>query len=135
MAKKFSLDSLITHVLPFEKINEGFELLRSGKRQILDFFLWQSLTNRGKKSRRMRERQGWCLGFPFPVQSLQVEHLRSYYENQKMLCISCSTGATLYSKSESSAFFTRELTFARKKDQRQSYYNMELLRPLPGHLK
>lgn len=83
----------------------------------------------------MRERQGWCLGFPFPVQSLQVEHLRSYYENQKMLCISCSTGATLYSKSESSAFFTRELTFARKKDQRQSYYNMELLRPLPGHLK
>uniref|UniRef100_A0A4X1UH50 alcohol dehydrogenase n=2 Tax=Sus scrofa TaxID=9823 RepID=A0A4X1UH50_PIG len=39
MAKKFSLDSLITHVLPFEKINEGFELLRSGKsiRTILTF--------------------------------------------------------------------------------------------------
>ncbi|XP_011832502.1 PREDICTED: alcohol dehydrogenase 1B-like [Mandrillus leucophaeus] len=32
MAKKFSLDALITHVLPFEKINEGFDLLRSGKR-------------------------------------------------------------------------------------------------------
>ncbi|KAB1282240.1 Alcohol dehydrogenase S chain [Camelus dromedarius] len=32
MAKKFSLDPLITHVLPFEKINEGFDLLRSGKR-------------------------------------------------------------------------------------------------------
>ncbi|XP_008056055.2 alcohol dehydrogenase 1C [Carlito syrichta] len=31
MAKKFSLDALITNVLPFEKINEGFELLRSGK--------------------------------------------------------------------------------------------------------
>ncbi|KAM5255879.1 alcohol dehydrogenase E chain-like [Ctenodactylus gundi] len=32
MEKKFSLDPLITHVLPFEKINEGFDLLRSGKR-------------------------------------------------------------------------------------------------------
>ncbi|EFB21092.1 hypothetical protein PANDA_017937, partial [Ailuropoda melanoleuca] len=31
MAKKFPLDPLITHVLPFEKINEGFDLLRSGK--------------------------------------------------------------------------------------------------------
>ncbi|XP_011825934.1 PREDICTED: alcohol dehydrogenase 1A-like [Mandrillus leucophaeus] len=39
MAKKFSLDALITHVLPFEKINEGFDLLRSGKsiRTILMF--------------------------------------------------------------------------------------------------
>ncbi|KAM9677555.1 alcohol dehydrogenase E chain-like [Trichechus inunguis] len=39
MAKKFPLDSVITHVLPFEKINEGFDLLRSGKsiRTILTF--------------------------------------------------------------------------------------------------
>lgn len=39
MAKKFSLDPLITNVLPFEKINEGFELLRSGKsiRTVLTF--------------------------------------------------------------------------------------------------
>lgn len=39
MAKKFPLDSLITHVLPFEKINEGFDLLRSGKsiRTVLTF--------------------------------------------------------------------------------------------------
>lgn len=39
MAKKFSLDPLITNVLPFEKINEGFDLLRSGKsiRTILTF--------------------------------------------------------------------------------------------------
>ncbi|XP_059971292.1 alcohol dehydrogenase S chain [Mesoplodon densirostris] len=39
MAKKFPLDALITHVLPFEKINEGFDLLRSGKsvRTILTF--------------------------------------------------------------------------------------------------
>ncbi|XP_054998317.1 alcohol dehydrogenase E chain [Sorex araneus] len=39
MAKKFPMDSLITHVLPFEKINEGFELLRSGKsiRTVLTF--------------------------------------------------------------------------------------------------
>ncbi|XP_006152236.1 alcohol dehydrogenase E chain [Tupaia chinensis] len=39
MAKKFSLDPLITHVLPFEKINEGFDLLRSGKsiRTVLTF--------------------------------------------------------------------------------------------------
>ncbi|XP_076998860.1 alcohol dehydrogenase E chain-like isoform X1 [Tamandua tetradactyla] len=39
MANKFPLDSLITHVLPFEKINEGFDLLRSGKsiRTILTF--------------------------------------------------------------------------------------------------
>ncbi|KAJ1206310.1 hypothetical protein NDU88_001717 [Pleurodeles waltl] len=31
LAKKFDLDGLVTHTLPFEKINEGFELLRSGK--------------------------------------------------------------------------------------------------------
>ncbi|KAM5255594.1 alcohol dehydrogenase 1C [Ctenodactylus gundi] len=39
MAKKFPLDPLITNVLPFEKINEGFDLLRSGKsiRTILTF--------------------------------------------------------------------------------------------------
>ncbi|XP_035882028.1 alcohol dehydrogenase E chain isoform X2 [Phyllostomus discolor] len=39
MAKKFSLDPLITQVLPFEKINEGYEMLRSGKsiRTILTF--------------------------------------------------------------------------------------------------
>ncbi|EPQ08806.1 Alcohol dehydrogenase E chain [Myotis brandtii] len=39
MAKKFSLDPLITHVLPFEKINEAFDLLRSGKsiRTVLTF--------------------------------------------------------------------------------------------------
>ncbi|XP_030046585.1 alcohol dehydrogenase 1-like [Microcaecilia unicolor] len=30
-AKKFNLDPLVTHVLPFEKINEGFDLLRKGK--------------------------------------------------------------------------------------------------------
>lgn len=39
MAKKFSLDPLITHVLPFEKINEAFDLLRTGKsiRTVLTF--------------------------------------------------------------------------------------------------
>ncbi|KAK7819360.1 hypothetical protein U0070_025388, partial [Myodes glareolus] len=39
MAKKFPLEPLITHVLPFEKINEAFELLRSGKsiRTVLTF--------------------------------------------------------------------------------------------------
>ncbi|XP_004462025.2 all-trans-retinol dehydrogenase [NAD(+)] ADH1B-like [Dasypus novemcinctus] len=39
LAKKFPLDPLITHVLPFEKINEGFDLLRSGKsiRTVLKF--------------------------------------------------------------------------------------------------
>ncbi|KAM4706830.1 alcohol dehydrogenase 1-like isoform 2-T2 [Discoglossus pictus] len=31
MAKKFTLDELVTHRLPFEKINEGFELLRKGE--------------------------------------------------------------------------------------------------------
>ncbi|XP_053107338.1 alcohol dehydrogenase 1B-like [Hemicordylus capensis] len=31
MAKKFTLDPLITHTLPFHKINEAFELLRTGK--------------------------------------------------------------------------------------------------------
>lgn len=30
MAKKFNLGELVTHTVPFEKINEGFELLRSG---------------------------------------------------------------------------------------------------------
>ncbi|XP_048189619.1 all-trans-retinol dehydrogenase [NAD(+)] ADH7 [Perognathus longimembris pacificus] len=39
LAKKFDLDQLITHVLPFTKINEGFELLYSGQsiRTILTF--------------------------------------------------------------------------------------------------
>lgn len=32
MKKKFVLDPLITHTLPFSKINEGFDLLRAGKR-------------------------------------------------------------------------------------------------------
>jgi len=32
MKKKFVLDPLITHTLPFTKINEGFDLLRTGKR-------------------------------------------------------------------------------------------------------
>ncbi|KAG8454167.1 hypothetical protein GDO86_000708 [Hymenochirus boettgeri] len=31
MAKKFDLEKLVTHRLPLEKINEGFDLLRSGK--------------------------------------------------------------------------------------------------------
>ncbi|XP_077332732.1 alcohol dehydrogenase 1-like [Lithobates pipiens] len=31
IAGKFDLDGLVTHTLPFTKINEGFELLRSGK--------------------------------------------------------------------------------------------------------
>ncbi|XP_060042317.1 all-trans-retinol dehydrogenase [NAD(+)] ADH7 isoform X2 [Erinaceus europaeus] len=39
MAKKFDLDTLITHILPFEKIQEGFELLTSGQsiRTVLTF--------------------------------------------------------------------------------------------------
>ncbi|XP_018419782.1 PREDICTED: alcohol dehydrogenase 1-like isoform X2 [Nanorana parkeri] len=31
IAGKFDLDGLVTHTLPFNKINEGFELLRTGK--------------------------------------------------------------------------------------------------------
>ncbi|XP_010001487.1 PREDICTED: alcohol dehydrogenase 1-like [Chaetura pelagica] len=39
LEKKFNLDLLITHTLPFAKVNEGFELLRAGKsiRSILLF--------------------------------------------------------------------------------------------------
>ncbi|KAI6070004.1 Alcohol dehydrogenase 1 [Aix galericulata] len=39
MKKKFVLDPLITHTLPFSKINEGFDLLRAGKsiRSVLTF--------------------------------------------------------------------------------------------------
>ncbi|XP_077156915.1 alcohol dehydrogenase 1A-like isoform X2 [Paroedura picta] len=39
MGKKFVLDPLISHTLPFDKINEGLELLRSGKsiRTVLTF--------------------------------------------------------------------------------------------------
>lgn len=29
--KKLMLDEFVTHEMPFEKINEGFELLHSGK--------------------------------------------------------------------------------------------------------
>uniref|UniRef100_A0A8C5PHD6 alcohol dehydrogenase n=1 Tax=Leptobrachium leishanense TaxID=445787 RepID=A0A8C5PHD6_9ANUR len=35
MEQKFDLNKLITHRLPLEKINEGFELLRSGKRTVI----------------------------------------------------------------------------------------------------
>ncbi|CAJ0961033.1 unnamed protein product [Ranitomeya imitator] len=34
MNKKFSLDKLITHKLPFEKINDGFQLLHNGERYV-----------------------------------------------------------------------------------------------------
>lgn len=39
MGKKFVLDPLITHTLPFDQINEGFDLLRAGKsiRTVLTF--------------------------------------------------------------------------------------------------
>ena len=30
MDKKINIDDLITHVLPFEKINEGFDLMHAG---------------------------------------------------------------------------------------------------------
>ncbi|XP_061438870.1 alcohol dehydrogenase 1-like isoform X2 [Rhineura floridana] len=35
MKKKFNMDALITHMLPFEKIGEGFELLHAGKSSML----------------------------------------------------------------------------------------------------
>jgi len=35
LEKKFDLDKLITHDLPFRKINERFELLNSGQRYLL----------------------------------------------------------------------------------------------------
>jgi S-(hydroxymethyl)glutathione dehydrogenase/alcohol dehydrogenase len=31
MNGKINIDDLITHVLPFEKINEGFDMLRNGE--------------------------------------------------------------------------------------------------------
>ncbi|XP_035882050.1 all-trans-retinol dehydrogenase [NAD(+)] ADH7-like [Phyllostomus discolor] len=39
LARKFDLDQLVTHVLPFKKIQEGFELLYSGQciRTVLTF--------------------------------------------------------------------------------------------------
>lgn len=30
--KKFDLDILVTHTLPFDKINEAFDLMNQGKR-------------------------------------------------------------------------------------------------------
>lgn len=41
LEKKFDLDQLITHTLPFNNINEGFELLYSGKsiRTVLTFWV------------------------------------------------------------------------------------------------
>lgn len=32
LEKKFNSDVLISHTLPIAKVNEGFELLRTGKR-------------------------------------------------------------------------------------------------------
>uniref|UniRef100_A0A5F8HFY7 All-trans-retinol dehydrogenase [NAD(+)] ADH7 n=1 Tax=Monodelphis domestica TaxID=13616 RepID=A0A5F8HFY7_MONDO len=39
MAKKFNLDELVTHILPFDKIEEGFNLLKKGEsiRTVLTF--------------------------------------------------------------------------------------------------
>uniref|UniRef100_E1BBW9 Alcohol dehydrogenase 7 (class IV), mu or sigma polypeptide n=2 Tax=Bos TaxID=9903 RepID=E1BBW9_BOVIN len=39
LEKKFDLDKLITHDLPFRKINERFELLNSGQRYLLFYVL------------------------------------------------------------------------------------------------
>lgn len=38
LAGKFDLDQLITHVLPFNKVHEGFELLYSGQRYLVFCF-------------------------------------------------------------------------------------------------
>lgn len=32
MSKKLKVDEFVTHTLPFEKINEGFDLMHAGKR-------------------------------------------------------------------------------------------------------
>lgn len=32
MNKKLKVDEFVTHTLPFEQINEGFELMHAGKR-------------------------------------------------------------------------------------------------------
>lgn len=32
MNKKLKVDEFVTHTLPFEKINEGFDLMHAGKR-------------------------------------------------------------------------------------------------------
>lgn len=32
MSKKIKIDEFVTHTLPFDKINEAFELMHSGKR-------------------------------------------------------------------------------------------------------
>lgn len=34
MAKKFSLDALVTYTLPFDKLNEAFDLMHEGKRYV-----------------------------------------------------------------------------------------------------
>lgn len=35
MSKKIKVDEFVTHTLPFEKINEAFELMHAGKRWVL----------------------------------------------------------------------------------------------------
>lgn len=35
MNKKLKVDEFVTHTLPFEKINEAFELMHAGKRWII----------------------------------------------------------------------------------------------------
>lgn len=37
LEKKLKVDEFVTHTLPFEKINEGFELMHAGKRWGLHF--------------------------------------------------------------------------------------------------
>lgn len=39
MNKKLKVDEFVTHTLPFEKINEGFDLMHAGRRCVQCIFL------------------------------------------------------------------------------------------------
>lgn len=50
MSKKIKVDEFVTHTLPFDKINEAFELMHAGKRSVfliavttMCFYQWRSL--------------------------------------------------------------------------------------------
>ncbi|KAG8518364.1 Alcohol dehydrogenase E chain, partial [Galemys pyrenaicus] len=84
MAKKFTLDPLITHVLPFEKINEGFDLLRAGKRRRASSPVRQTITCRAAVA--------WAADAPLTMEDVQVEPPKAGEVRIKMVSSSiCGT--------------------------------------------
>lgn len=81
-----------------------------------------------------------CLGFPFPAQSLHVEHIRSYCKKLKCFAFPVLLKPNYVGWSQQ-IWMIRPYLHKRfsalqgKRVRDTSSYNMELSQSLPGHLK